>query len=365
MTHSIASDLTAPYLGAAWGVGEAGGQRVVLSEILARVSMEALQGDTLNDVLQRIVDCLASSMPVAIASIILLNEASTHFIHEVWAGAIALDLPVALPWPVTLGVSGRCVRTGEAQLITDMQADPDYISGNSAVKSEYLVPIRHRARLHGILNLESVHADFFSPEIRAMFDAVARQIAGAVHLARVVGDLEKANRKLEQLSMSDGLTGIANRRCFDRRLAEEWELHRLAGHSLALLLIDVDCFKALNDACGHLHGDDCLRTLARLFDNTSNGGQTLVARYGGEEFVLLIPRCDLESASRQAEMLRSCVEHMGTPHPASAVADHLTISIGVSATYPDAERPPEALILSADRALYLAKSRGRDRVVGL
>jgi diguanylate cyclase (GGDEF)-like protein len=365
MTQSPADNLPSAEQGAEWVGREVSGQRAMLVEILARVSMEALQGDTLDDVLQRIVDCVAGSLPVAIASIILLDETTTCFTQEVWAGTIALDLPSDLPWPVTLGVSGRCVRSGEAQLITDVDADPDYVSGNPNVKSEYLVPIRHRTRMHGILNLESTQVDFFTPELRAMFDAVALQIAGAVHLARLAEDLEQANRRLEQLSMSDGLTGIANRRCFDQRLLTEWEVHRHARQSLALLLMDVDCFKALNDACGHLHGDDCLRALAKLCDEALLDSQTLVARYGGEEFVLLLPRCDLPTACRHAEALRRRVEVMAIPHPASPVALHLTISIGVSATCPDADHAPQSLIMNADRALYLAKSRGRDQVVGL
>lgn len=207
------------------------GRRVMLTEILAQVSADALQGETLEEVLQRIVDCVARHLPVAIASIILLNEEGTHFVQEVWSGKLDLQLPFGMPWPVEVGAAGRCVRTGEVQLIADVACDPDYVPGNETVQSEYIVPIRHRTRLHGVLNLESTHADFFTPEVRAMFDAVALQIAGTIHLARVVRELEVANRKLEQLSMSDGLTGIANRRCFDLRLVEEWHMFGMAVRS--------------------------------------------------------------------------------------------------------------------------------------
>jgi diguanylate cyclase (GGDEF)-like protein len=339
-------------------------RRAMLTEILAQVSMEALQGDTLEAMLQRIVDCVARRLPVAIASIILLNDEGTYFVQEVWSG-IELDLPGELPWPVTIGASGRCVRSGEAQLIADVEADADYVPGNCRVKSEYLVPIRHRARLHGVLNLESTSADFFTPEVCATFDAVALQIAGAVHLARVVRELELANRRLEQLSMSDGLTGIANRRSFDQRLAEEWQRHAQEGAFLALLLVDVDCFKALNDACGHVFGDECLRVLARLCAEIVNGTQAHVSRYGGEEFVLLLPGCDLGDAQRLGVDLCHRIEALAISHPASIVADHITVSIGVSAARPDPKQPPESLIVVADRALYEAKARGRNGVVAM
>ncbi len=333
-----------------------------LTSLLALVSSEALQGDTLEAVLQRIVDCVARHLPVAIASIILLNDEGTHFVQEVWSGRIDLDLPGGLPWPVTIGAAGRCARSGEAQLI-DPRSDPDYVPGNHAVGSEYLVPIRHRERLHGVLNLESTQATFFSADVRAVFDAIALQIAGAIHLARVVGELEMANRRLHRLSMSDGLTGIANRRCFDEQLLLEWQRHALLGESLALLLIDVDCFKPLNDACGHLYGDECLRELALLCSQAVSGADELVARFGGEEFALLLPQHGVREARRVGEHLRRKVETRALTHPDSNVAPYVTISIGVSAARPAAGRAPETLVFSADRALYRAKARGRNCVV--
>lgn len=337
-------------------------QRGVVAEILAQVSMEALQGTSLEAVLQRIVNCLAQHLPVTIASIILLNEEGTHFVQEVWAG-IELDLPGELPWPVTLGASGRCVRAGQPQLIIDVELDADYVPGNGKIKSEYLVPIRHREHLHGILNLESIAADFFTPGICAMFDAVALQIAGAVHLARVASELEKANRELERLSMSDGLTGISNRRSFDQAFAREWDLHQRSGKSMALLLVDVDCFKALNDACGHLFGDECLRELARVCADVAPDALSHVARYGGEEFVLLLPDCDLNVAEKLGVDLCRCVEARAMDHPDSPVASHVTVSVGVSAVSPPALASSRSLIRSADRALYAAKAAGRNRVV--
>jgi diguanylate cyclase (GGDEF)-like protein len=346
-----------------WSGNDAVDRRNLLAEILAQVSVEALQGETLEAVLQHIVDGIASRLPVTIASIILLNDEGTHFVQEVWAGTLALDLPVELPWPVTIGASGRCVRSGRPQLITDMARDPDYVSGNSQVNAEYLVPIRHRTRFHGVLNLESTRADFFSHDVCATFDAIADQVAGAIHFARVVRELELANRKLEQLSMSDGLTGIANRRCFDQRLTQEWQAHAREDRSLALLLVDVDCFKALNDARGHLYGDECLHALATLCGKVASGADELVARYGGDELALLLPGFGLADARRLGESLRSQVEALAIMHPKSRVAPHVTVSIGVSAVRPNPQQSLQALIATADRALYVAKARGRNRVV--
>ncbi|MEZ5462256.1 GGDEF domain-containing protein [Dokdonella sp.] len=348
---------------AGWHRQSVAERRAMLTEILAQVSSEALQGDSLEAVLKRIVDCLVARLPVTIASIILLNESQTHFVQEVWSGELDLELPAELPWPVELGAAGRCVRSGEAQLIADVRSDPDYVPGNSRVSSEYLVPIIHRGCLHGVLNLESTEARFFTREVRAAFDAIAVQIAGAVHLACVVRELEVANRKLQQLSMSDGLTGIANRRCFDERLAAEWSTHLRAKRPLALLLVDVDCFKLLNDARGHLHGDECLRDLADICTEAIGTKESLVARFGGEEFAVLLPGCDLRTARRVGEGLRQYIDEMELPHPTSTVSDHVTVSVGISAIKPRASQRCEVLIETADRALYQAKSRGRNRVV--
>jgi diguanylate cyclase (GGDEF)-like protein len=346
-----------------WAERDVAGRRAMLTEILAQVSSEALQGETLEGVLQRIVDCVARNLPVTIASIILLDDDGTHFVQEVWAGRIVLALPGDLPWPISVGAAGRCVRSGKAQLIADVNDDPDYVPGNREVNSEYLVPIRHRDRLHGVLNLESTQADFFTPEVTAVFDAIALQIAGAIHFARIVRELELANRKLRELSMSDGLTGIANRRCFDERLSDEWQRHAREAGSLALLLVDVDCFKPLNDARGHLYGDECLHGLARLCTDIASGNEELVARFGGDELALLLPRTDLRGARRFGEGLRQRVEAMALSHPRSSVAAHVTVSIGVSAARPHAQLLPAALIASSDRALYAAKARGRNCVV--
>jgi diguanylate cyclase (GGDEF)-like protein len=210
-----------------------------------------------------------------------------------------------------------------------------------------------------------MHGDFFTPPVCAAFDAIAEQVAGAIHLARLLRELEAANRRLQELSMQDGLTGIANRRCFDQRIAEEWQRCAHDGAPLAMLMVDVDCFKALNDARGHLYGDECLRELAALCSGSVRDGGDMVARYGGEEFVVLLPGCPQDAALRVAEDLRVRVENLALEHPDSPVGAVITVSIGVGAVRPDQAAPAtvDALIAAADAAMYAAKAHGRNRVV--
>ena len=331
--------------------------------ILAQVSREALQGEGLEAVLQRICDFLVRSLPLGIASIILLDEDATEFVQEVWAGELDLSPPaLATGWPVTMGAAGRCARLGRPQLIVDVASDPDYVPGNAAVRSEYLVPIRHRDRLHGVLNIESTRDDFFDPAMREVFDAIADQVAGAIHLARMAAELEAANRKLEALSMLDGLTGIGNRRAFDRDFAACWARAVREREPLALLLVDADHFKPLNDALGHLHGDGTLRELAAFCQRFCEEHGGVASRFGGEEVVLLMPGRDLPAAKALAERLRLRIADAALAHPASPVAPHLTVSIGVAAMRPEAGGLPERLLAAADRALYAAKAGGRNRV---
>lgn len=346
-----------------WNRQHATRRKALLTALLAEISSEALRGDSLESILKRIVDCVVNRLPVAIASIILLNDEKTHFVQEVWSGELELMLPFEPPWSVEHGAAGRCARTGLPQLISDTASDADYIPGNIRVNSEYLVPIEHGGRLHGVLNLESTDASFFSAEVCSIFDAIAAQIAGAVHLARIVRELELANARLREWSMCDGLTGIANRRCFDQRLEETWQTHATSGKSLALLFVDVDCFKLLNDACGHLQGDEYLREIARVCATFISREAALVARYGGEEFAVLLPDCGLSEARLIAGRLRRQVEKSGLHHPCSPVSSRVTVSIGVCAMQPDDAVDATVLVDTADRALYAAKQAGRNRVV--
>jgi diguanylate cyclase (GGDEF)-like protein len=346
-----------------WEEQDAPARQATLTRILIRISRDALQGASLDSLMQGICDCLVAELPVAIVSVLLLNDDNSEFVHEVYSGEFTQSpLAVSGRWPITVGAAGRCVKLGRPHLIRDIATDPDYVPGNSTARSEYLVPIRHGRRLHGVLNLESARTDFFGREARAVFDAVADLVAGAIHFARMADELTDANRKLERLSMRDGLTGIANRRQFDLRLAEFWARQGRDGSSLALLLADADCFKALNDSAGHLRGDECLRRLARICERFAVEEHDLVARYGGEEFVLLLPGRTLDAAIAHGEALRRAVAEEALAHPASPLAPHVTISVGVAALVPSVDASPEQLVAAADRALYDAKTGGRDRV---
>lgn len=171
--------------------------------------------------------------------------------------------------------------------------------------------------------------------------------------------LEAANRKLELLSNTDGLTGVANRRSFDRLLAEEWSRAQRAGTHLAVVMLDVDNFKLFNDHYGHLAGDDCLRELAQALVKSGHRAGELVARYGGEEFIVLLPDTDMADALEAAQRMQREVWSLALPHASTSVGI-VTFSFGVASLIPSVQQIPENLIRQADAALYRAKAAGRN-----
>ena len=175
--------------------------------------------------------------------------------------------------------------------------------------------------------------------------------------------LKEANERLERLSASDGLTQVANRRCFDQTIEKEWNRLRRTKEPLSVIMCDVDFFKLFNDNYGHQGGDDCLRSVAKALSETANRSGDCVARYGGEEFVVILPATEAEGAFHVAEKIRQAVEQLAIEHGKSQVAPHVTLSLGVATVIPSDEGTPELLINCADKALYAAKSSGRNRVM--
>lgn len=181
--------------------------------------------------------------------------------------------------------------------------------------------------------------------------------------SRIIAEtlLQEANEKLGRLVNLDGLTQLANRRCFDEYLDQEW--HRLAREHLPLSLImcDIDFFKNYNDTYGHVVGDDCLRKVSLLIKQSVRRPADLAARYGGEEFVVVLPNTDIEGSMAIAEIIRHGLRELAIPHEDSAVSQLVTLSMGVTSLVPMVDSHPSMLLTAADYALYRAKELGRNQ----
>jgi diguanylate cyclase (GGDEF)-like protein len=173
-------------------------------------------------------------------------------------------------------------------------------------------------------------------------------------------ELEQACRVLEQVSRTDPLTGLANRRSRDDRLSAEWDRAIRFGATLAVIAIDVDHFKRYNDTHGHAEGDRCLQAVAEVLAQTTRGPIDLAARHGGEEFMLIMPGVDAGAAASIAERVRVRIATCNTA-PAYALPERVTVSLGVATITPGPGRSVHELTIAADAALYRAKMNGRNR----
>ncbi len=231
------------------------------------------------------------------------------------------------------------------------------------------------------LFIDNVSPIFFSLALLALGAVLVRQhfyigISGIVLALAVYGvratllqnrymqaqhDLKAARDQMEAMSLTDSLTGVANRRCFDRTLEVEWRRAVRRRSPLSLLMIDVDYFKNINDRHGHPYGDGCLVKIADALRSALPRSADLLARYGGEEFAVILSATDSRGAEIVAQRMREFVRAASLENP-TKLGQCVTISIGVAAYEFPREGTPAAFVEAADAALYAAKNRGRDRI---
>jgi diguanylate cyclase (GGDEF)-like protein/PAS domain S-box-containing protein len=200
---------------------------------------------------------------------------------------------------------------------------------------------------------------YLAADASPIYDGNGR-LSAVVETLRDLTDEKMAQVALEQLATRDGLTGLANRRCFDDTLHAEWARALRQLQPLSLLMVDVDNFKAYNDAHGHLGGDECLKRVAKAVASEMRAND-LVARYGGEEFAVILPNQSLKGAAIVAERIRARVEQLQLPCRVGG-AKHVTVSIGAATAIAGPDNTASQLVAIADAALYRAKHLGRNRI---
>ncbi len=196
--------------------------------------------------------------------------------------------------------------------------------------------------------------------------ALAFAVMRSLHAAALRGEAQqfviaRQNAELERQALTDSLTGLANRRALDLGLEREWKRADREDRPLSVLILDIDHFKAFNDACGHPAGDACLQLVARCLEQRLRRPGDLAARQGGEEFAVLLPDTDLAGALAVAEDIRGKISALDRAHPSSPLG-RLTVSLGAACRRPGQGGTPEGLLAEADQALYKAKAAGRNRV---
>jgi len=181
-------------------------------------------------------------------------------------------------------------------------------------------------------------------------------------LGKANKQLSLVNAKLRRMATRDELTGIANIRLFRSFLYREWRRAARSGQPISLIMADVDFFKLYNDTYGHRAGDECLRRVAATIQKYANRAGDLAARYGGEEFILVLSEVELNDAACVGERIRRDIEAMKIPHARSSISPYVTISLGCVTAVPGPSEKPTHLLEEVDRALYISKHEGRNRV---
>jgi len=269
-------------------------------------------------------------------------------------------------------------RSGEPLLVDDASGDDrfardPYFSGLDHC-SLLVVPVLSQGTQRAMLFLENrLTRGAFSTERLDAVKLIVGQLAVSIDNALLYTSLEKkvtertealaeTNRRLEVLSLTDPLTGLANRRRFAEVLDAEWARAQRTQRSIGVAMIDIDYFKLYNDHYGHLAGDACLRRVATAINDSVRQATDLVARYGGEEFSVILPGANRSAVLSMAERARAAVVALNEPHERST-RGIVTVSLGIAAIIPTAVGQSQELIGHADAALYEAKRKGRNQVM--
>ncbi|PVX37053.1 diguanylate cyclase [Janthinobacterium sp. 78] len=338
----------------------------------------------LRNVLTRLISIVCENAGAQVARLLLLSEGSYQLEANIDGDGITvlqarrLDLNAASDPQFPLSLLRYVIRTG-AEVIEDsitgvsrFAADP-YVQLRRP-RAVMCLPIRHGGQIDGILYFENRLAEAsFTQERVAFLRMLGVQAMISISSARLHDSLERrvaerteqledANRKLATLSITDGLTGLSNRRHFDDVLRAECARAARVSQPLAVIMLDVDYFKRFNDRHGHQAGDACLIRVAQALAAGMRRAGDLTARYGGEEFSIVLPNTGADEARQIGEALRRAIEELAIPH-ASADAAQVTISVGIAVQSPPGAADPDALLRLADAALYHAKDAGRNCVV--
>jgi len=304
----------------------------------------------LEQIFQTVVETLQNTFGYNFVSIYLLDG-------EVLRLGAQIGYPLEMVYteiPITSGVLGRAVRSAKTEFIPDVHREPGFLRASQEVESEICVPLIKEGVAMGALNVESERGHPLTETDVTILTSFAGQVAIAVENARL-------HSQVKSLALTDGLTGLANRRAFDNALEAEVARVVRYGPPLSLIIIDIDSFKLYNDTWGHPAGDARLRAIADLLRaNVRN--PDIAARYGGEEFALLLPFTDKAGAMLLAERLRYAAE-ANSPRGfmASESTSGYTLSIGV-ASFPEDGTTSAQLLFAADNAELMAKRLGKNRV---
>jgi diguanylate cyclase (GGDEF)-like protein len=316
-------------------------------EAINAIAREATVAVDLKELLAKSCEKIQKAFEVSHVSVLLKDD--EDLVLRAHHGDLTLCIPEGGKLRAGVGPWGRALHESKTLVENDLKTTPDQMGIHLGTVSRTTIPLVSFGQTLGLLVLSSSRAGSFSPSDIQPLESVADICATAIQNAHYV-------ERVKQLAYLDGLTGIFNRRFFELRIEEEMERARRFETGMAVIMVDIDQFKRLNDEFGHLLGDEVLRQVSSIFYQQLRKID-VVCRYGGEEFAILLSQTSLQHAMGVAEKLRRLVENWqfpGVPRP-------VTISAG-TATYPDHGATRDQVVKAADAGLYAAKQAGRNCV---
>jgi|GEM_PF-516533 len=343
---------------------------------LAELTQKLNSGLVLEEVLEYLYTSMGELIPYDRVGFALLDE-KRSVVRAVWARTAAggESIPPDLEIPLGETSLGLLNDRDEPRIIDDLDqhlsrrptSETTRLLVGTGMRSNLTCPLRARGHLVGFLFFTSREPGTYTTAHARFFRQVAGELSLIIEKSRLYQELlqtkqelEEANRTLQRLAVEDPLTGVANRRAFEERLDEEWRRAIREKHSLGVLMIDIDSFKAFNDAHGHAAGDECLTAVAEALSGGLRRAGDLLARYGGEEFAAILPKAGTEELGTLAETLRQRVEELQMVHGSSTVGPLVTVSVGGASLVPRQGGDPGELIEAADASLYEAKRAGKN-----
>lgn len=326
--------------------------RIRQLDALYRISQVSNQGSDLDQTLTAILDIACELSPGSDCHMaFLLVDPQTGHLTVRAARGYGPGLE-RLQIPVGEGVTGRCAATGHVVIVDDVDRDSSYITGVPGGRSEIAVPLVVNGQVTGVLDAESRQANAFGPESERTLTVVAQQAAAVIHTVQL-------HEETRRLAVTDPLTGLRNRRFFMERLVGHLQRAERYGERLALLLLDFDYLKEVNDFHGHQVGDRALRAVAELLDSCLRETDE-VARIGGDEFAAVLLRADVGLLDGVHGRMRAAIDALDLRDDEDGPLQ-ISLSAG-AAFYPEDADGPDMLLQRADEALYRAKRRGRNQI---
>lgn len=316
-------------------------------EAINTVARETTVVLDVKELLSKACEKIRPAFDVSHVSMLVKDE--EDLVLQAHHGVLTLRIPEGGKVPAGAGLWGRALRESKTIFDNDVKADPSFLGIYEEAGSRMCIPLVSFGQTLGVLVLDSARSGSFSVSDIQSLESVADICATAIQNAHYV-------ERVKHLAYLDGLTGIFNRRYFELRIQEELERARRFESGMAVIMVDIDQFKRLNDEFGHLLGDEVLRQVSSIFSQQLRKID-VVCRYGGEEFAILLSQTSQQHALGVAEKLRRMVDSWQFP----GVPRSVTISAGV-ATCPDHGTTREELVRAADAGLYAAKQSGRNCV---